>query len=154
MRSVNFFSLSQMFLCVPTGNVIFNIQSSVLSGNIGQLETVYESLDPSQHTIACLAVIVARYLSFNSNSLLKDTFIIIQNSFCVNTQLPSSIWYSDDFLSPRLQGHNIENWDVTLASIDTLIAQSNEGQMRWILFFPYNRLSYWLLYVASCLVDY
>jgi len=65
-------------------------QSAVLSGNIGQLETVYESLDPSQHTIACLAVIVA-----------------------------------------RLQGHNIENWDVTLASIDTLIAQSNEGQMRY-----------------------
>lgn len=65
-------------------------QKSVLTGNIGQLETVYESLDPSQHTLACLAVI-----------------------------------------SARLQGDNVENWDVMLNRIDTLISESNQDQIRF-----------------------
>jgi hypothetical protein len=39
----------------------FCTQSEVLTGNPGQLEDVYESLDPGQHTLACLAVLAARW---------------------------------------------------------------------------------------------
>jgi len=67
-----------------------NKQSAVLSGNLVELETVYESLDPSQHSLGCLAVLAA-----------------------------------------RLQGGNVENWDLLLARIDTLIAESNEEQIRF-----------------------
>jgi len=67
-----------------------NKQSAVLSGNIGQLDTLYESLDPNQHSLACLAV-----------------------------------------LATRLQGDNIDNWDLMLARIDTLIAEASEEQIRF-----------------------
>ncbi len=40
---------------------LFCTQSEVLTGNPGQLEDVYESLDPGQHTLACLAVLAARW---------------------------------------------------------------------------------------------
>eukprot|EP00088_Acartia_fossae_P036776 TRINITY_DN3797_c0_g1_i1.p1 TRINITY_DN3797_c0_g1~~TRINITY_DN3797_c0_g1_i1.p1 ORF type:complete len:449 (-),score=114.31 TRINITY_DN3797_c0_g1_i1:569-1888(-) len=37
-----------------------NRQSAILSGNIGQLESLYESLDESVHTMGCLAIVSAR----------------------------------------------------------------------------------------------
>lgn len=86
-----------------------NKQSEVLSGNPGQLEDVYESLDPSQHTLACLAVLAA-----------------------------------------RLQQDNIEDWDLLLARIDTLIAQSNDEQIR----FSSHILSELCHLVSSQLVKY
>jgi len=67
-----------------------NKQSAVLSGNLSELDNVYESLDPSQHSLACLAVLAA-----------------------------------------RLQGNAIDNWDVMIARIETLIAESNEEQIRY-----------------------
>lgn len=42
-----------------------NKQSAILSGNVGQLESLYESLDDNQHVMGCLAIIAARLKSDN-----------------------------------------------------------------------------------------
>ena len=49
-----------------TFNVILNmIKAPILAGNVGQLESLYESLDDNQHIMGCLAIIAARYNIFS-----------------------------------------------------------------------------------------
>ena len=81
-------------------------QSSVLSGNLSELDNVYESLDPSQHSLACLAVLAARYLlkrflirnmlshkwlkSYNYNKPLWEAFK--KRSFLWSCHIPPFPW--------------------------------------------------------------
>ena len=41
------------------------IKAPILAGNVGQLESLYESLDDNQHIMGCLAIIAARYDIFS-----------------------------------------------------------------------------------------
>jgi COP9 signalosome complex subunit 3 len=42
-----------------------NKQAPILSGNVGQLEALYESLDDNQHVMGCLAIVAARLKADN-----------------------------------------------------------------------------------------
>jgi len=42
-----------------------NKQAPILAGNVGQLESLYESLDDNQHIMGCLAIIAARLKADN-----------------------------------------------------------------------------------------